>query len=237
MKQYQKRSILSSGIEFKKDSWLDVFSMSLGKILANQLVCSELVVKDQDWQVDFDAGTISFGQDEYQLQFIGSESSESNTWLWGWENINGFPKEVILLAEQMKVIAEEWRLKPMQSAEFDLTDGLNGYHMAIVTAALSEDSVCFYRGLHVGGAVFIAFSPETREVFAPVDIERFVSTAMQCVQEFSVNHELFIQSFLFQNEIEYEWEDQSIIAHFDQDLQIDFDQQKRIENFTVLNER
>ncbi len=230
----QKKSILDCGIELKKDSWMEVFSASLGKVLANQLACSELVVKNQNWQVDFDAGTITFGKDEYLLQFIGSESSESNTWLWGSENINDFPNKVITLAKQMKSIGEDWHLKPLRSAEFKLTDELNGYHVAIVTCALSEVPVCFYRGQHEEGAVIITFSPEISDVFATVDVHRFVSIAMQCIQEFTINHQIFIESFLYQNDISFEWSENSIVAHFDQQLHIDFDERNRIDNFLIL---
>lgn len=41
-----------------------------------------LVVKNRDWSVDFQSGTLSFGRDSYPVQFIGSESTASDTWKW-----------------------------------------------------------------------------------------------------------------------------------------------------------
>ncbi len=43
-------------------------------------------------------GVILFAGQKYPLQFIGSEATSSNTWLWGWENINGFPEKIIQAA-------------------------------------------------------------------------------------------------------------------------------------------
>lgn len=68
-------------------SWFEVFSACLGKMVIIQEACSDLIVKNRDWNVDFSKGTISFGKDEYPLQFLGSESTNSNSWMWGWNNI------------------------------------------------------------------------------------------------------------------------------------------------------
>ena len=59
-------------------TWNDVFSANLGKMMAIQIACGELVVKNKNWNVDFDKGIIAFGNDEYPLQFLGSEANSSN---------------------------------------------------------------------------------------------------------------------------------------------------------------
>lgn len=47
------------------------------------------------------------------LQFIGSEAASSNTWLWGWENINGFPEKIMQTAIRTKEIGELWKFFPL----------------------------------------------------------------------------------------------------------------------------
>ena len=89
------------------DKWNDVFSANLGKIMAIQTACAKYVVKNRDWNVDFDKGIIAFGNDEYPLQFLGSEANSSNTWLWAWENINGFDDKIISLAREIKAKGEK----------------------------------------------------------------------------------------------------------------------------------
>ncbi|MFQ7355850.1 MAG: DUF6882 domain-containing protein [Coprococcus phoceensis] len=73
-------------------------------MIAIQTACSEQVVKGQDWNVDFSEGVILFGNQKYPLQFIGSEATSSNTWLWGWENVNGFSEKIIQVATHAKVV-------------------------------------------------------------------------------------------------------------------------------------
>ena len=82
---------------FDKSNWFQVFSACLGKVMTIQDACAEQVVKGQGWNVDFSAGTLSFGRDSYPLQFIGSEANSDNTWLWGWKNVNGFDERLLRL--------------------------------------------------------------------------------------------------------------------------------------------
>ena len=42
-----------------------------------------------DWYVDFEKGTLTLGKYEFRVQFLGSESYVSNSWLWGWGRVEG----------------------------------------------------------------------------------------------------------------------------------------------------
>lgn len=66
-----------------KSDWLQVFSAYLGKAMVIQNNAGKYVVKDRNWNVDFGQGYIAFGEDKYPVQFIGSESNSSNSWMWG----------------------------------------------------------------------------------------------------------------------------------------------------------
>ena len=219
-----KKPLFDFGMNIRKDSWFEVFSACLGKTIANQQACSELVVKGQNWNANLSAGIISFGKDQYPLQFIGSESTSSNSWLWGWENINHFPDSIIELANQTKRTGETMGLEALTTAKFELSDTFNGHNLSIVTCAISDKNLCYYKGPHSNGAIFVAFSKVPPKVFEPVDIHRFISIAMECIQKYHVDHRIFIQSFLFQNGTTYEIDGQTIIAHFKQDLRIEFEQ-------------
>ena len=103
------------------NTWNEIFSANLGKIMAIQTACAKYVVKNRDWNVDFDRGIISFGEDEYPLQFLGSESNSSNTWLCAWENINGFDENIISLAREIKAKGEKLNLEALTTAEIEIT--------------------------------------------------------------------------------------------------------------------
>ncbi len=220
----ERKSVFDGSYKINKSSWFEVFSACLGKMTVIQNACAEKVVKNQNWNVDFSKGIISFGNDEYPVQFIGSESASSNTWLWGWENINGFDEKLIRVANETKNKGEEWQLEPLLAEKFDLTDTYNGHNLSIVACGISGENLCYYRGPHSGGAIFAAFSDVPKEVFASVNVQKFSSITMQCIHQFRVDHKIFTESFLLWNGTKYEWKQNSILAHFEQDLLIEFEQ-------------
>ena len=216
-------------------TWNEIFSANLGKIMAIQIACAEHVVKNRDWNVDFDKGIIAFGNDEYPLQFLGSEATSSNTWLWAWENINGFDDKIISLAREIKAKGEKLNLEALTTAEIDINDELNGHTLSIVACGLADKNYCYYRGPHSGGAIFIAFDGVDEKVFTPVDAKEFVDITVKCIQQFSLNHKLFIESFLEWNETKYKWQGDTIIADFQKDEKLMIELEKIENNFRIKN--
>ena len=216
-------------------TWNEIFSANLGKIMAIQTACAKYVVKNRDWNVDFDKGIIAFGNDEYPLQFLGSEANSSNTWLWAWENINGFDDKIISLARSIKEKGEKLDIETLTTAEIDITDELNGHNFSIVACGLADKNYCYYRGPHSGGAIFIAFNGVDEKVFSSVSAKEFVDITVKCIQQFSLNHKLFIESFLEWNETKYKWEGNSIIADFQKDGKLKIEFEKIEKSFRIIN--
>lgn len=220
-KQDSRKDIWIEHLNINTQNWFQVYSACLGKMMAIQTACDEQVVKNQNWNVAFSEGVILFGNQKYPLQLIGSEATSSNTWLWGWENINGFPDKIIEIATQTKAVGERWNLEPLTTAEFTLDDTYNGHNLSTVACGLA-DKYCYYGIPHSGGKIFVAFSGVPDSVFAPVDVQKFASLTMQCIQQFDVDHKIFVEGFLSWNQTNYEWNNQALIAHFQQDLKIEF---------------
>ena len=233
-KQDNRKNIWIEHLNIDTENWFQVFSACLGKMIAIQTACSEQVVKGQYWNVDFSEGVILFGNQKYPLQFIGSEATSSNTWLWGWENVNGFSEKNIQVATHAKVVGERWNLEPLTTAEFTLDDTFNGHNLSIVTCGL-VDKYCYYRGPHSGGAIFVAFSGVPDSVFASIDVLKFVSITTQCIQQFHIDHKIFVEGFLSWNNTQYEWDNQTLLAHFQQDLKIEFEQVNNFWRICAMN--
>ena len=215
-------------------TWNDIFSANLGKMMAIQIACAELVVKNRDWNVDFDRGIISFGNDEYPLQFLGSEATSSNTWLWAWENINGFDDKIISLAKSIKEKGEKLNLEPLINAEIDISDELNGHTLSIVACGLADKNYCYYRGPHSGGAIFVAFNGVDEKVFSSVSAKEFLDITVKCIQQFSLNHKLFIENFLEWNKNKYKWQENIIIADFGKDGELKIEFEKIENSFRII---
>lgn len=208
-----------------KSSWFHVYSACLGKVMTIQNACAELVVRKRNWNVDFEKGTLSFENDSYPVQFLGSESSSSQTWMWGWNNINGFDERLICLAEETRRKGEAWNLEPLTTDTFYLDDTFNGHNLSIVACGISNEEYCYYRGPHNQGAVLMAFSGVPEAVFAPLDSQKFISGVLECIKKVSVEHKIFTESFLMWNGTKYDWEGNKLIAHFAEDLVISFEKE------------
>ena len=222
-KQESNEPIWIECLSIDTGDWNQVFSACLGKMTAIQTACGEQVVKAQNWRVDFSRGVIRFGEQAYPLQLIGSEATSNDSWLWGWENINGLPEKLLRLADSTKAIGKRWKLDPLTMARFALDDTFNGHSLSVVTCGLA-DHYCYYKCPHSGGAVFVAFSGVPDSVFAPVDAQKFLSITMQCVQQFDVDHKAFVEGFLTWNSTTYDWDGKTLLAHFPQELKIAFEQ-------------
>ena len=216
-------------------TWNEIFSANLGKIMAIQIACAEHVVKNRDWNVDFDRGIISFGNDEYPLQFLGSEATSSNTWLWAWENINEFDDKIISLAREIRAKGEKLNLEALTTAEIDISDELNGHTLSIVACGLADKNYCYYYGPHSGGAILVAFDGVDEKVFTPVDAKDFADIVVRCIQQFSLNHKIFVESFLEWNKTKYKLQGDTIIADFEKDGKLMIELEKIENNFRIKN--
>ena len=217
------------------NTWNEIFSANLGKIMAIQTACAKYVVKNRDWNVDFDRGIISFGEEEYPLQFLGSESNSSNTWLWAWENINGFNENIISLAREIKAKGEKLNLEALTTPEIDISDELNGHTLSIVACGLADKNYCYYYGPHSGGAILVAFDGVDEKVFAPVDAKDFADIIVNSIQQFPLNHKLFVESFLEWNKTKYEWNKNTLIADFENSQKLEIDFEEKTELARIIN--
>ena len=219
------------------NTWNEIFSANLGKIMAIQTACAKYVVKNRDWNVDFDKGIVAFGNDEYPLQFLGSEANSSNTWLWAWENINGFDDKIISLAREIKAKGEKLNLEALTTAEINISDELNGHTLSIVACGLADKNYCYYRDPYSDGAIFVAFDGVDEKVFSSVSAKEFVDIIVRCIQQFSLNHKLFVESFLEWNKTKCEWNKNTLIADFENSQKLEIDFEEKTELARIINIR
>ena len=219
------------------NTWNEIFSANLGKIMAIQIACAEYVVKNRDWNIDFDRGIISFGKDEYPLQFLGSEATSSNTWLWAWENISEFDDKIISLAREIKAKGEKLNLEALTTAEINISDELNGHTLSIVACSLADKNYCYYRDPYSDGAIFVAFDGVDERVFAPINAKDFADIVVNSIQQFPLNHKLFVESFLEWNKTKYEWNKNTLIADFENSQKLEIDFEEKTELARIINIR
>ena len=135
-----------------------------------------------------------------------------------------YKRQILETAKEARRKGEAWGLEPLTVPEFKLDDTLNGHNLSIAVCGISDRELCYYRGPHAGGAVFVAFGNVPKEVFAPVGMVKFTNLTMQCIQKFEVDHKIFVESFLMWNRTAYEKTDSRFTAHFEQELAIEFEE-------------
>lgn len=109
---------------------------------------------------------------------------------------------------------EDWNLRPLKEKEFDLTDMFNGHNLAIVACGISEENYFYYRGPHDGGAILMGIGNVPEEVYEPVPLSDFAALTMQCIRQYPLDQKIFIESFLEWNKTGYDWNGDTVTAHF-----------------------
>ncbi|MDO4259355.1 MAG: hypothetical protein Q4C87_07535 [Actinomycetaceae bacterium] len=225
----ERNSIFTSG-RIDLSNFHQVYSACIGPSMVIQEAASEKVVRNRDWFVDFERGTLSFGDEAFAVQFIGSESTEDNTWMWGWNNINGFPEDLISLANHLYSLGESFSLKELTTPQLPLTDEVNAHSLGMIATVTSGANLAYYRGPHEYGSVLMCF-PVPEEVYSPITWTRFIEVIQQCIMA-GVDGRICVESLLLWNGTPYDDEGNTITAHFPEKVTIEFDELRRVAKIT-----
>ncbi len=218
-------------------NWLEVFSACLGRSAAFRAACEKHVIKGRAGEPDFRQGIISFGGDEYQMKLLGNESKTTGTWIWAWEQPEGFGDDLLSLARRTRALGKKWRLEPLTVPKAALSRTVNGCTLATVACAADGRSLCWHRLPHSEGATYVAFICSNKKALAPVGAEAFKSIAIQCLRRDQADHGIFVRCFLHQNGTPFETLKSGILAHFDRDVLISTDISAGTERVTRIEVR
>ena len=146
-----------------------------------------------------------------------------------------YEKDLKYLSFKLGKTSQKINLESLTDAEIDITDELNGHNLSIVACGLADKNYCYYRGPHSGGAIFVAFDGVDERVFAPINAKDFADIVVNSIQQFPLNHKLFIESFLDWNKNKYKWQENIIIADFGKDGELEIEFEKVGDNFRIKN--
>jgi hypothetical protein len=177
-------------------SFDELFTHHVGTAMARQLALAD-VVGECSWQLDLTTGVITIGDDHhYPVQLLGSESYQTDTWLWAWANTESdLPPAVLVLVDEVRRFGEVIGVIELVEPSFRL-EWADGHQLALLTGGLTERP--YYRALYDGGALFLLLDDAGEEVLAPVAPERAATTISQVLQLYPVDHRAMITAFLDQ---------------------------------------
>jgi len=216
-------------LDVDKSNWSELFSACVGKATLLQKRAFKLMVEGSNWQVDFDSGKIYFDEREFDMQFIGSESFSSNTWLWGYENINGFDERLLKLANKAREFGEKFGLSAFSTPRFELDENFNGHTISMVLCtAFNEQN--YYRIEYEGGAAYVAFRSDV--VFEePVLANELLGVVNECLSSYELDHKIFIKGLLISCDMKFSESPNEIVSN-KYELSFKFDELNRLINIS-----
>jgi len=214
-------------------NYISLLSGSVGVMRLRQKRFAE-IIGHLSWNVDFSCCTIEFGNKQYPISFIGSESHVNNTWMWGSNNINGFNEDVVRKITNY-VNKDEIKLtKEINQVSFKMDSLVNGHYLAGMFAHYEKG--CYYRCSYDGGAAFVLVENLPQEVFKSASVEEITKTISELISELPLNHLLLVKGIFDANAISYKNSDnQILIGYFGnyKQLEIHFDELDRIVNMQI----
>lgn len=224
---FGKKSHFLDELVIDKGSWIQLISACLGRAMLLQKRLFKQVVETSKWQADFESGKIYFDEKEFDMQFIGSESFSSNTWLWGYENVNGFDERLLELANRAREFGEKFGLDVFSTAQFELDEEINGHTISLVACVALGDELSYYKIDYDGGAAYVAFRAEA--IFKePVLANEVISVVNECISAYELDHKLFIKGFLLGCGVKFDEKPNEIVAKFHNEASFTFDELNRL---------
>ncbi|ACQ78409.1 hypothetical protein Bcav_0144 [Beutenbergia cavernae DSM 12333] len=177
--------------------------------LEHQLHLEDLV-EGAAWDVDLGAGTVTFATAApltCTVQFVGSAASDSETWMWGWNNVNGFPDSVIRAAQQVRDFAQEHDVAELLEAQAPLADDTVDRNVLAAKAVSGQLTHVVARANPVAQVALLLDHPSLA-LPAP-SMPRVSRTVLQAIQSGLVrDHRLAVTAYAQARDgVELAWDD------------------------------
>jgi hypothetical protein len=176
--------------------YLNWLSRDMGVAIIRQTKFGELIGDAPSWDADMGRGAISFNGRELPASFLGSESYSSNTWLWGWVNVNEYAEHIYKDSEIFYQHCMMQQMNELKGAELPLTELINGHALASMAAVANEARVCYYKAPYNGGAAFLLVKDIPDEVFAPIPTPFAATVICQSIDAFPLNHRYLVDGIM-----------------------------------------
>ncbi|MCL1912312.1 MAG: hypothetical protein FWG10_00160 [Eubacteriaceae bacterium] len=196
--------------------YIDVLSAFIGRARLRQQAFYDLTIKGRDWEVDFNNGVLSFGDSQHDIQFIGTESYVTNTWLWGVDNVNNFKEEIVKDAYLFFSSSMMGNLEELKSNELVLDEYINGHNLASIISAAHYEKVCYFKcpmpSSETSAFVLVRMVPD--EVFAPAGSGSVSKLIVELLSQLPLNHKILVKNILIDNCSRVEGNSTSLTGYF-----------------------
>jgi hypothetical protein len=176
--------------------FLNQLSRIIGVAYIRQKKFREFIGDGPDWAVDMRGGVISFGDMMFPVSFLGSESDSSNSWLWGWVNVNQYPEFIYKDSEVFYQQCMAQQITDLQGEELPLNGLINGHTIASMAAVANGMQMCYYKAPYGGGAAFLLLKGLPAEVLAPVPAHFAATSVSEAIAAFPLYHRAVVDGVM-----------------------------------------
>lgn len=236
--QIERQSVLSfpmkERINFNMQEPYSIFSLAVGVNVAIQRLFNQSLDPYDHYHVDLDQGKLWLGDKEYDCEFIGSYSKKTDTWMWGFNNINHFNESHLNIVNAIKQMGKEWNNPYFQDSRpvpmYNLGEEycFREYYAAIVSGIQSRP-MPYYKMDQGDGVAYVLITNADEKLFQPIDADSvleiltYIHYYADDIDMDNVNFEFIVEGLLRWNGTPYEWKDEkTLIAHLDKDIEVGF---------------
>ncbi|MDR0913297.1 MAG: hypothetical protein LBM96_11980 [Methanobrevibacter sp.] len=104
----------------------------------------ESIILDKEYEIDFNNGIISFGNDlKFNFKILGTLSAESEKWHWAYDDEDvGFSKDLLTDAFKIKDFGEEFNISHFKRSLFDAS--IREAHILAMTSSVLLGANSYY---------------------------------------------------------------------------------------------
>lgn len=208
----------SEGLNYK-----NIFSICIGKSYLFQSRFIDYIGKYSHWDTNIKEGILKLDERLFNVEYIGTTSTSDNYW-YSSELESLIPDEYVNLMIKIRKTMQSLNLEQLTEGKIPLTNDINGYNLSMIYIAFAPENVAYFCGSgDTSIYMFVKQLPEN--IFKKMNSVEFSSKVMEITSTFNVNHKLMVKALLCENDIDYNDDNNNIVAKFNENsvLTIEFD--------------
>ena len=208
----------TEGLNYK-----NIFSICIGKSYLFQSRFIDYIGKYSHWDTNIKEGILKLDERSFNVEYIGTTSTSDNYW-YSSELESLIPDEYVNLMIKIRKTMQSLNLEQLTEEKIPLTNDINGYNLSMIYIAFAPENVAYFCGSgDTSIYMFVKQLPEN--IFKKMNSVEFSSKVMEITSTFNVNHRLMVKALLCENEIDYNDDNNNIVAKFNENsiLTIEFD--------------
>ncbi|GAA3230317.1 DUF6882 domain-containing protein [Oerskovia jenensis] len=189
------------------------------------------------WDADLEAGTLTF-HSEIPLvcgaHFLGTAAPATQSWLWGWHNVNHFPEGVVAAAEHVRQRGMTGGIFELSSPEILLTDAVP-YRLALAAKAVTGHFTHF-AGPTGGGTCAWFLLTHPRFDLPPATVARVARVISEGLGSTAVaDHRRAVRAYAVLRGLDIRWADEqtAVVGAGDGEVTVSFDERGRLSDLST----